>query len=111
MAEGKQVPQGDQMMTGAMILLESLQKVGVDTVFGLPGGAVLPLYDPLFDSPIRHVLVRHEQAGGHSAEGYALATGRVGVCLATSGPGQPIWSHPSWTPILTRFRWSSSRVR
>lgn len=79
--------QGSGMMTGAQILLESLQKVGVDTVFGLPGGAVLPLYDPLFDSPIRHVLVRHEQAGGHAAEGYALATGKVGVCIATSGPG------------------------
>ncbi len=99
MAEGKQVPQGDQMMTGAMILLESLQKVGVDTVFGLPGGAVLPLYDPLFDSPIRHVLVRHEQAGGHSAEGYALATGRVGVCLATSGPG----ATNLVTPILDAY--------
>ena len=57
-------------------------------VFGIPGGAILPLYDPLMDSPkIRHILVRHEQGAGHAAEGYAAATGRVGVCMATSGPG------------------------
>lgn len=74
-------------LTGAQALLKSLEKLGVDTVFGLPGGAILPLYDPLFDSEIRHVLVRHEQAAGHAAEGYAVATGRVGVCIATSGPG------------------------
>src|SRR4029079_12066074 len=60
----------------------------VDVVFGIPGGAILPLYDPLMDSTkVRHILVRHEQAGGHAAEGYASATGRVGVCMATSGPG------------------------
>ncbi|WP_316668834.1 acetolactate synthase large subunit [uncultured Propionibacterium sp.] len=74
-------------LTGAQALLRSLERLGVDTVFGLPGGAILPLYDPLFDSGIRHVLVRHEQAAGHAAEGYAVATGRVGVCIATSGPG------------------------
>ena len=74
-------------LTGAQALLKSLERLGVDTVFGLPGGAILPLYDPLFDSDIRHVLVRHEQAAGHAAEGYAVATGRVGVCIATSGPG------------------------
>ncbi|AYY12475.1 acetolactate synthase large subunit [Actinobacteria bacterium YIM 96077] len=75
-------------MTGAESLIRSLEQVGVDTVFGIPGGAVLPAYDPLFDSrQIRHILVRHEQGAGHAAEGYALATGRVGVCLATSGPG------------------------
>jgi len=78
---------GATELTGAQALLKSLEKLGVDTVFGLPGGAILPLYDPLFDSDIRHILVRHEQAAGHAAEGYAVATGRVGVCIATSGPG------------------------
>jgi len=74
-------------ITGAQSLVRSLEAVGVDVVFGLPGGAILPLYDPLFDSTVRHVLVRHEQGAGHAATGYAQATGRVGVCLATSGPG------------------------
>ncbi len=79
--------QGEQM-TGAQSLVRSLESVGVDVVFGIPGGAILPLYDPLMDSPsVRHILVRHEQGGGHAAEGYAHATGRVGVCMATSGPG------------------------
>jgi acetolactate synthase-1/2/3 large subunit len=77
----------DEIMTGAASLIRSLEAVGVDTVFGIPGGAILPAYDPLFDSKIRHILVRHEQGAGHAAEGYALASGRVGVCLATSGPG------------------------
>jgi acetolactate synthase-1/2/3 large subunit len=75
-------------LTGAQSLIRSLEYAGVDTVFGIPGGAILPAYDPLFDSQkVRHILVRHEQAAGHAAEGYALATGRVGVCMATSGPG------------------------
>jgi acetolactate synthase I/II/III large subunit len=75
-------------MTGAASLIRSLESAGVDTVFGIPGGAILPAYDPLLDSTkIRHILVRHEQGAGHAAEGYALATGRVGVCMATSGPG------------------------
>jgi len=74
-------------ITGAQSLVRSLEAVGVDVVFGIPGGAILPLYDPLFDSDIRHVLVRHEQGAGHAATGYAQATGRVGVCMATSGPG------------------------
>jgi len=75
-------------MTGAQSLIRALEAAGVDTVFGIPGGAVLPAYDPLLDSrQIRHILVRHEQAAGHAAEGYALATGKVGVCMATSGPG------------------------
>jgi acetolactate synthase-1/2/3 large subunit len=75
-------------MTGAESLIRSLEEAGVDTVFGIPGGAILPAYDPMFDSKkIRHILVRHEQGAGHAAEGYALATGRVGVCMATSGPG------------------------
>lgn len=82
-------PEGDgTTMTGATSLIHSLELAGVDTVFGIPGGAILPAYDPLFDSTqIRHILVRHEQGAGHAAEGYALATGRVGVCMVTSGPG------------------------
>jgi acetolactate synthase-1/2/3 large subunit len=77
-----------QPMTGAQSLVRSLEAVGVDVVFGIPGGAILPLYDPLMDSPsVRHILVRHEQGAGHAAEGYAHATGRPGVCMATSGPG------------------------
>jgi acetolactate synthase-1/2/3 large subunit len=74
-------------ITGAQSLVRSLEAVGVEVVFGIPGGAILPLYDPLFDSRVRHVLVRHEQGAGHAATGYAQATGRVGVCMATSGPG------------------------
>ncbi len=75
-------------LTGAQSLVRSLEEVGVEIVFGIPGGAILPLYDPLFDTrKIRHVLVRHEQGAGHAATGYAQATGRVGVCMATSGPG------------------------
>jgi acetolactate synthase-1/2/3 large subunit len=73
--------------TGSHSLMESLEHEGVDMVFGVPGGAILPAYDPLLDSPIRHVLARHEQGAGHMAEGYAMATGRVGVAMATSGPG------------------------
>ena len=77
-----------QLLTGAQALVESLERVGVEVVFGIPGGAILPAYDPLFDSKlIRHILVRHEQGAGHAAEGYAVATGKVGVCIATSGPG------------------------
>src|SRR5215510_11369148 len=77
-----------EQLTGAQSLIRALETVGVDTVFGIPGGAVLPAYDPLLDSgQIRHVLVRHEQGAGHAATGYAAASGRVGVCMATSGPG------------------------
>ena len=76
-----------EKITGAESLVRSLESVGVTDVFGIPGGAILPLYDPLFDSSIRHILVRHEQGAGHAAEGYAAASGRVGVCMATSGPG------------------------
>src|SRR5690606_39146481 len=77
-----------EQMTGAQALVRALENVGVDTVFGIPGGAILPAYDPLFDSAkLRHVLVRHEQGAGHAAEGYAMVTGKVGVCMATSGPG------------------------
>jgi acetolactate synthase-1/2/3 large subunit len=75
-------------MTGAQSLVKALERAGVDTVFGIPGGCILPAYDPLLDSEqIRHVLVRHEQAAGHAASGYATLSGRVGVCMATSGPG------------------------
>ncbi len=77
-----------EQVTGAQSLIRSLEYAGVDVVFGIPGGAILPAYDPLMDSmKVRHILVRHEQAAGHAAEGYAAATGRVGVCMATSGPG------------------------
>ena len=74
-------------MTGASSLVKSLEAAGVDVMFGLPGGAILPAYDPIYDSSIRHILVRHEQGAGHAATGYAQVTGRVGVCIATSGPG------------------------
>ena len=75
-------------MTGAASLIKSLEHAGVDTVFGIPGGAILPAYDPLMDSQqVRHVLVRHEQGAGHAAEGYAQTSGKVGVCMGTSGPG------------------------
>ncbi|MEO9138844.1 MAG: acetolactate synthase large subunit [Jatrophihabitans sp.] len=78
----------EETITGAQALVRSLEMVGADVVFGIPGGAILPAYDPLFDSTkVRHILVRHEQGAGHAAEGYAQASGRVGVCIATSGPG------------------------
>jgi acetolactate synthase I/II/III large subunit len=74
-------------VTGAASLVKSLEALGVEVAFGIPGGAILPAYDPLMDCSVRHVLVRHEQGAGHAATGYAQATGRVGVCIATSGPG------------------------
>lgn len=74
-------------MTGAQAVLECLKREGVDVVFGLPGGVLLPLYDAIYSSEIRHILVRHEQGAAHMADGYARATGKVGVCIATSGPG------------------------
>jgi len=74
-------------ITGAQSLVQALEHAGVEVIFGIPGGAILPAYDPLFDSSIRHILVRHEQGAGHAAQGYAMVTGRVGVCMATSGPG------------------------
>jgi len=74
-------------LTGAQSLIKSLENQGVDVVFGLPGGAILPVYDPIIDSSIRHILVRHEQGAGHAAEGYAQVTGRPGVAIVTSGPG------------------------
>jgi len=80
-------PAVDEHMSGAASLVRSLEALDVDVVFGIPGGAILPAYDPLFDSSVRHILVRHEQGAGHAASGYAHATGKVGVCMATSGPG------------------------
>jgi acetolactate synthase I/II/III large subunit len=74
-------------ITGAQMLIKCLKEEGVEVVFGFPGGQVIPIYDALFDSDIRHILVRHEQGAVHAADGYARATGRAGVCLATSGPG------------------------
>ena len=75
------------MTTGAQSLVASLESAGCEVIFGIPGGAILPAYDPLLESPIRHILMRHEQGAGHAAEGYAHVTGKVGVCMATSGPG------------------------
>ncbi|WP_367116141.1 thiamine pyrophosphate-binding protein, partial [Hyphomonas sp.] len=75
-------------MTGAEIVITALKEQGVEVMFGYPGGAVLPIYDALYNSDgIRHILVRHEQGAGHAAEGYARTTGKPGVCLVTSGPG------------------------
>ena len=73
--------------TGAQWLLQALEAEGCDVLFGYPGGAIMPVYDALVDSPIRHILVRHEQGAALAADGYARASGKVGVCLATSGPG------------------------
>ncbi|MFH9276433.1 acetolactate synthase large subunit [Streptomyces rimosus] len=85
---GAHAPATVEHVTGAQSLIRSLEEVGADTVFGIPGGAILPAYDPMMDSSkVRHVLVRHEQGAGHAATGYAQATGKVGVCMATSGPG------------------------
>ncbi|OBK95736.1 acetolactate synthase large subunit [Mycobacterium sp. 1165178.9] len=87
-APGKPKRIGPEQLTGAQSVIRSLEELGVEVIFGIPGGAVLPVYDPLFDSKkLRHVLVRHEQGAGHAASGYAHATGKVGVCMATSGPG------------------------
>ncbi|MGO1318550.1 MAG: thiamine pyrophosphate-binding protein, partial [Cellulomonadaceae bacterium] len=81
-------PRITEDVTGAQAIVRSLEEAGVDTIFGIPGGAILPTYDPLMDSTrLRHILVRHEQGGGHAATGYAQASGKVGVCMATSGPG------------------------
>ncbi|MFM1789187.1 MAG: hypothetical protein RLZZ12_536 [Actinomycetota bacterium] len=74
-------------ITGAQSLVRALEEAGVEVMFGIPGGAILPAYDPIYDSKIRHILVRHEQGAGHAATGYAQVTGKVGVCIATSGPG------------------------
>ena len=80
-------------LTGAQALIKSLEMEGVEVMFGLPGGAILPVYDPLIDSSIRHILVRHEQGAGHMASGYAHATGRPGVAMVTSGPARDEHRH------------------
>ncbi len=74
-------------MKASQVILEALKREGVDTIFGFPGGQVIPLYDAIYESDLNHILVRHEQGAGHAADGYARASGKVGVCLATSGPG------------------------
>ena len=74
-------------LSGSRIIIETLLEQGVDTVFGYPGGAIMPLYDALYDAPLRHILTVHEQGAAHAADGYARASGKVGVCIATSGPG------------------------
>ncbi len=79
-------PAGSVRLNGGQALIKSLELEGVDVIFGYPGGAILPVYDPIIDSKIRHILVRHEQGAGHAAEGYAHVTGRPGVCMVTSGP-------------------------
>ena len=96
---------------GGEALVKALEYEGVDVMFGLPGGAILPVYDPILDSSIRHVLVRHEQGAGHMAEGYAHATGKPGVCMVTSGPPQPTSSPRSPMPCSIRFRWCASPAR
>lgn len=85
MSSDAHAPEGEPI-DGGRALIRSLEREGVEVVFGLPGGAILPVYDPIIDSPIRHILVRHEQGAGHMAEGYAHATGRPGVAMVTSGP-------------------------
>ena len=95
-------------LNGSQIFVEVLCEQGVDTLFGYPGGAVLNLYDELYKNSdrITHVLTAHEQGAAHAADGYARATGRTGVVLATSGPGvPPIWSPALPQPIWTRCPW------
>jgi hypothetical protein len=99
------------VLTGAEITCKALEAEGVDVVFGYPGGAVIPLYDALPGAGFHHVLVRFEQWAALAADGYARATGRVGVCMATSGPGPPTSSPVSPTPSSTPCRSSPSPVR
>src|SRR6516162_7271659 len=87
MAEHWRAPKQGERIDGGRALIHALELEGTEVVFGLPGGAILPVYDPIIDSPIRHILVRHEQGAGHMAEGFAHATGRPGVAMVTSGPG------------------------
>ena len=95
------------ILNGSQIFVEVLAEQGVDTIFGYPGGAVLNLYDELYKNSdrIRHILTAHEQGASHAADGYARATGRTGVVLATSGPGAPTWSPASPPLIWTACRW------
>ena len=93
-------------MTGAKAIVKALEAQGVELIFGYPGGANLPLYDELAHAPFRHILARHEQGAAHMADGYARATGKVGVCTATSGPG----ATNLVTGIATAFMDSSAMV-
>ena len=100
------------ILTGSGQVLASLEKLGITDVFGIPGGAIMPFYDELMASTaIRHILVRHEQGGGHAAEGYAAASGRVGVCIATSGPGATNLVTAIADAHMTPCRSSPSRAR
>ena len=94
-------------LKGTEILLKVLEEEKVDIIFGYPGGAVLDIYDQLYKSNLKHILVRHEQGAVHAADGYARATGKVGVCLVTSGPAPPIPLPVSprriWIPFLLSF--------
>ena len=97
-------------MRGGEAIIESLKNMGVKTIFGYPGGQTIPFYDMLYDADIEHILVRHEQCAAHAADGYARASGRVGVCLATSGPGATNWY---WNSLYGFFSycgnyWTSS---
>lgn len=93
-------------LTGAQALIKSLEHQGVEVIFGLPGGAILPVYDPILDSSIRHILVRHEQGAGHMAEGYSMATRKPGVAMVTSGPG----ATNIVTPLLNAYMDSTPLV-
>lgn len=97
-------------LTGAEIIIECLKEQKVDTVFGYPGGAILNVYDALYkhSDEIHHVLTSHEQGASHAADGYARATGKVGVCLATSGAGQQIWLQVLQPHTWILFRWWQS---
>ena len=95
-----------ETLTGAQALIRALEHEGVDTIFGVPGGAILPAYDPILDSPIRHILARHEQGAGHMASGYAWATRDGSGCASPPRVREPpIWSPPWRTPSSTRSRW------
>ena len=100
-------------ITGAVATLQALVAEGVDTIFGYPGGAIIPIYDALYDfqPELNHVLVRHEQGGIHAAQGYARSSGRVGVVLATSGPGATNLVTGLADAMITARRWCASRGR
>lgn len=106
-APDKQTIVDGEKMTGAQALIRSLEDLGVEDVFGIPGGAILPVYHEIKDNTkFRFVLMRHEQAAGHAAEGYALATGKVGVCIVTSARVPQTWSRPLRTRTWTPCPWS-----
>ena len=88
-------------ISGSQVVIECLVEQGVDTIFGYPGGAILNIYDELYKNSkrIRHILTAHEQAAAHAADGYARSTGKVGVCMATSGPGATESPQPTWTLV------------